>query len=170
MGILDGWTFCPRCAAVTERREGNVSCPACGWIGWANSIPAVQAVVERDGCLLLVRRALDPGRGLWDFPGGFLDEGEQPLDGLRRELREETGLDVEPGEFLAAFLDPYDGRFVLGLTWAATAPSGDPRPDDDVAELRWFAPDEIPSAGEFAFPSHPGLAELWVSRRTRHHA
>jgi ADP-ribose pyrophosphatase YjhB (NUDIX family) len=168
MSILDGWRFCPRCSAVTERGEDHVRCPECDWIGWANSVPAVQAVVERDGRLLLVRRALDPGRGLWDFPGGFLEEGEHPLDGLRRELREETGLEVELGEFLGAWLDPYDGRVVLGLTWAATAPAGEARAADDVAELHWFAPAELPAPEEFAFPSHPELASLWASRRNEH--
>jgi 8-oxo-dGTP diphosphatase len=127
----------------------------------------VQAVVERDGRLLLARRALDPGRGLWDFPGGFLEEGEHPLDGLRRELREETGLEVELGAFLGAWVDPYDGRCVLGLTWDAVSRDGDPRPGDDVAELRWFAPDELPAPEEFAFPSHPDLASLWAARQAR---
>lgn len=127
-------------------------------------MPAVQGLVERDGRLLLARRAIDPGRGMWDLPGGILDEGEHPEDGLRRELREETGLDVEPGAFLGAWLDPYDGRTILGLTYEAVAPDGEPVAADDVAELHWFAPDELPAAEEFAFPSHPEVVSLWVRR------
>ena len=60
--------------------------------------------------------AIEPRQGYWDLPGGFLEEGEEPLDGLRREFREETGLEVEPVEWLGAFVDPYDRYFVLGLT------------------------------------------------------
>jgi ADP-ribose pyrophosphatase YjhB (NUDIX family) len=161
MGILDGWRFCPRCAAATIAADDHVECPACGFVAWANSVPAVQALVERDGRLLLVRRAIDPGRGKWDLPGGFLAEGEHPLDGLRRELAEETGLDVELGEFLGAWLDPYDGRTVLGLTYAGRAGPGEGRAADDVAELRWFAPRELPEAAEFAFPSHPDVVGRW---------
>jgi len=165
MGILDGWTFCPRCASRTEAGDENVVCPRCGFVAWANSVPAVQALVERDGKLLLARRALEPGRGLCDLPGGFLREGEHPLDGLRRELVEETGLRVEPGEFRGAWLDPYDGRFVLGLTWDARVLGGELRAADDVAELWWAAPSELPAPDEFAFPSHPQVVSLWAARQ-----
>jgi ADP-ribose pyrophosphatase YjhB (NUDIX family) len=156
MGILDGWSYCPRCASPTERGAGHVRCPACGFVAWANSVPAVQGLVERDGRLLLARRAIDPGRGMWDLPGGILDEGEHPEDGLRRELREETGL--------GAWLDPYDGRTILGLTYEAVATRGEPVAADDVAELQWFAPDELPASEEFAFPSHPDVVSRWARR------
>ena len=161
MGILDSWRFCPQCGGGMRHLTGRAECEACGFVAWANSIPAVQALVERDGRLLLARRALEPRRGAWDLPGGFLEEGERPLDGLRRELLEETGLEIAIGPFVAAVVDPYDDRFVLGLTWRATPVGGVARADDDVAELRWFAPDELPRAEEFAFPSQPGLAALW---------
>jgi ADP-ribose pyrophosphatase YjhB (NUDIX family) len=123
---------------------GRLECPACGFVVWANSAPAVQALVEREGRLLLGRRALEP-----------------PLDGLRRELLEETGLEVEIGAFVAAVVDPYADRFVLGLTWRATARDGEARANDDVAELHWFAHEELPPPDEFAFPSQPGLVALW---------
>jgi ADP-ribose pyrophosphatase YjhB (NUDIX family) len=164
MPILDGWRFCPRCAAPIERGDEHVQCPGCGFVAWANSVPAVQALVERDGRLLLARRGIDPGRGMWDLPGGFLQEGEHPLEGVRRELREETGLDVQPGAFVGAWIDPYERRFVLGLTYEATAGAGEPEAADDVAELQWFAPDELPAPEEFAFPSHPEVVSLWARR------
>jgi ADP-ribose pyrophosphatase YjhB (NUDIX family) len=161
MPILEGWRYCPRCAAEVERGEDHVRCPACGFVAWANSVPAVQALVERDGKLLLARRAVDPGRGMWDLPGGFLQEGEHPLDGLRRELLEETGLELESAVFVDAWLDPYEGRTVLGLSYDVVAGPGDPLAADDVAELRWFGPGELPGGDEFAFPSHPTVVGLW---------
>jgi ADP-ribose pyrophosphatase YjhB (NUDIX family) len=166
MAILDGWKFCPRCATAIVAAEDHVSCPSCRFVGWANSVPGVQALVERDGMLLLVRRALDPGRGKWDLPGGFLREGEHPADGLLRELREETGLDVALGPFVGVWLDPYEGRTVLGLTYAGTAAPGAGRAADDVAQLAWFRPDELPAAGEFAFPSHSAVVSLWRDQHT----
>ena len=78
--------------------RGRITCAAttCGERYWANAIPGVQGILERDGRVLLARRELEPRRGHWDLPGGFLNETEAPADGLRREFREETGLDVEP--------------------------------------------------------------------------
>jgi len=125
--IFEGWRFCPRCAHELEPRErGHLVCPSCGASYWANSAPAVQGVLERDGRILLGRRAIEPRIGHWDLPGGFLEEGEEALDGLRREFKEETGLDVEPADWLGAFMDPYDNYFVLGLTWIVHA-EGEPR-------------------------------------------
>lgn len=168
MALLDGWTFCPRCAGGLRRGAGVVRCPACGFEAWAHSVPATQAVVERDGRVLLGRRAFEPSAGLWDLPGGFLDEGEPPLDGLRRELREETGLEIEPTQFLGVWLDEYDGRTVLALTWLARPVSGEPAAADDVAELRWFGADELPAPQELAFPSFVEILSLW--RRRHEHA
>ena len=163
MGVLDGWRVCPRCAAELERHEGrHLACPSCGSQYWANSAPAVQGVLERDGHVLLGRRAIEPSLGRWDLPGGFLEEGEEPLDGLRREFLEETGLEVEPVDWLGAFLDAYNAYFVLGLTWVVHG-DGDPRPADDIAELRWFARDELPV--EMAFASQQHVLRVWAARK-----
>jgi ADP-ribose pyrophosphatase YjhB (NUDIX family) len=162
MGILDGWRTCPRCSHELEQRErGHLACPDCGSQFWANSAPAVQGLLERDGRLLLARRAIEPGVGLWDIPGGFLEEGEEALDGLRREFAEETGIEIEPVEWLGASIDPYDGYFVLGLSWLVRG-EGEPRAADDVAELAWFSADELPD--EMAFPSQAGILRRWASR------
>src|SRR5262249_19713272 len=89
-------------------------------------------------------------------------EGEAPLDGLAREFREETGLVVRPLEWLGTHVEPYDNYFVLGLTWLVEA-DGDPRPADDVEELAWFGPAELP--GEMAFPHQSELLRAWAARQ-----
>ena len=164
MGILDGWRFCPRCAADGEHREGSFVCPACGYVAWSNPVPGAQAVIERDGRVLLGRRRYDPSAGLWDLPGGFLDEHEHPLEALDRELAEETGLSVHPTEFLGVWMQPYDGRNVLCLTWLATPTSGGERPGDDLVELRWFGPNELPADDELAFETYVEILSLWRAR------
>lgn len=169
MGFLDGWRFCPRCGSAGEPRDGRFGCTACGHAVWANPAPAVQALVERDGRLLLGRRAYEPSAGKWDLPGGFLEEDEHPLDALVRELREETGLEIEPQRFVGVWMEPgYQGRTVLCLTWDARVAGGAEAAADDVAELGWFAPGELPADEELAFAHFPELLRLW--RRRHEHA
>jgi ADP-ribose pyrophosphatase YjhB (NUDIX family) len=162
MGVLDGWKVCPRCTGALELEEGRARCPACGSVFYANSAPAVEGLLERDGKVLLAKRGIEPRRGYWDLPGGFLEEGEEPLDGLRREVREETGLEVDPVEWLGTHLEPYDNYFVLGLTWLV-AGEGEPRPADDVEELAWFGPGELPH--EMAFAHQDGLLHDWARKQ-----
>ena len=143
-------------------------CASCGFTAYAHSHPTACAlVVDEEGRLLLVRRAGEPDRGKWDLPGGFLEEGEHPLDALRRELREETGLEVEPLEFAGVWVDRYGGGeaapWTLNLYWTAQALSGEPAAADDVSELRWFDPAELPAGEEFAFH----LAEVVFAWRDR---
>lgn len=162
MGALDGWRFCPICGEAIDKHDDRVECRACGYVGYANSVPAVEAVcLDAGGRVLLGRRALDPGKGLWDLPGGFLHENELPLDGLRREVREETGLELEPLDFLGHWLEPYEGRVVLSLVWAVLA-SGRACPADDLVELRWFPPGELPPPDELAFIHQPDVLRAAV--------
>ena len=162
MGVLDGWRLCPRCGQELEPTHGpHLGCPACGSSYWANSAPAVQGLLVRNGRVLIGRRKIEPRKGYWDLPGGFLEEGEAPLDGLRREFREETGLDVEPVEWVGAYVDPYDAAFVLGLTWIVEA-DGEPVGADHIEELAWFGPDELPE--EMAFASQNEVLRVWAER------
>jgi ADP-ribose pyrophosphatase YjhB (NUDIX family) len=162
MGVLDNWRFCPRCGGELNQSEDHLRCASCGERYWANAIPGVQGILERDGRVLLARRAHDPRKGHWDIPGGFVDEAEHPLDALRREFREETGLDVEPAGFLRIDIEPYDHRHVFSVTWIVHA-GGEPVAADDVEELRWFGPDELPE--EMAFPGQEQVLRVWAARQ-----
>jgi ADP-ribose pyrophosphatase YjhB (NUDIX family) len=162
VGVLDGWRVCPRCAHELEKRDGgHLGCPACGSAYWANSAPAVQGLLVRDGRVLIGKRKIEPRKGYWDLPGGFLEEGEEPIAGLRREFLEETGLEVEPVEWVGAFVDPYDNYFVLGLTWIVRG-EGEPVAADDVEELAWFGPGELPA--EMAFANQDTVLRRWAAR------
>jgi len=170
VSVLDGWKFCPRCAAEVEldAEEGRVDCPSCGFRAYANSEPTASALcVDAQGRVLLARRAGGPFEGCWDLPGGFLNEGEHPLDGVRRELKEETGVEIEPLDFLGVWMDRYSedasGPATLNFYWTARIVEGEPEPEDDVAELRWFALDEIPQ-DELAFRHLPDVISTWQQR------
>jgi ADP-ribose pyrophosphatase YjhB (NUDIX family) len=168
MGALDGWAFCPLCGEAIEKIQDRAECTACGYVAYANPAPGAEAVCFDDrGRVLLGRRALDPGKGLWDLPGGFLHEDEHPLDALRREIREETALEIEPIDFLGFWLEPYDGRTVLCLAWSATV-TGEPQAGDDLVELRWFDPDGLPPPSELAFTHYPAVLSAALDRRQQH--
>ena len=110
-GLLDGWRLCPRCGHELERASAATSLLLrLGVLRQLGAGGAGRARARRPRAAR--KRAIEPRLGYWDLPGGFLEEGEEPLDGLRREFREETGLDVEPVEWLGAFLDPYNRYFV----------------------------------------------------------
>jgi ADP-ribose pyrophosphatase YjhB (NUDIX family) len=154
VGELDDWRFCPRCGEAIEKKGGHARCVACGFRAWAKPAPGAEAVIlDAAGRVLLGRRALEPAVGLWDLPGGFLEEHEHPLAGLHREVQEETGLEIEPQAFVGFYLEPYESRTVLCLTWLAKVAGGQERAGDDIAELRWFAPGELP-LDELAYSHH----------------
>jgi ADP-ribose pyrophosphatase YjhB (NUDIX family) len=163
---VDDWRYCPRCTAELERGFERVECPACGFVSHSNSEPTACALVaDAEGRLLLVRRAHDPYGGTWDLPGGFLEEAEHPLDALRRELLEETGLEVDPLDFVGAWIDRYgdgpDAPTTLNLYWTARVTGGEPVAGDDAAELRWFPRDALPPDGEIGFPNVREVLRAW---------
>jgi ADP-ribose pyrophosphatase YjhB (NUDIX family) len=162
---LDGWKYCPRCRSEVAIEDGRAECPACGLRAYASSKPTASAVcVDDEGRVLLSRRAIEPFMGQWDLPGGFLDEGEHPLDCLHRELDEEAGVDIEPGRLLGVWVDRYGGdgsaAATLNFYWTAHIVRGEPEAADDVAEFRWFAPDEVP-IDELAFEHLREVLRAW---------
>ena len=170
--MLAGWRYCPRCGASLVHHGGRVECSACGFVRYASSAPAVGALVtDGEGRVLLARRAVEPAAGLWDTIGGFLDEGEDAVAGLRREVLEEAGIEVELERFVGAFVGGYgigfDAPSVLNLVWEVRIVAGDPTPADDVSELRWFRRAALPAESELASDwLAPCLGRLDPSRAT----
>jgi ADP-ribose pyrophosphatase YjhB (NUDIX family) len=143
------------------------TCAACGRSTYLAAKPAACGVLlDPAGRVLLGRRAGDPGAGQWDVLGGFMEPGETPEQALVRELREETGLDCTVGRYLGGFPDVYgdEGEPTLNLAFAARFAAGTPRAADDVSELAWFAPGELPAPAEFAFPSSVAILAAWTER------
>jgi 8-oxo-dGTP diphosphatase len=150
--------YCPRCGGTLQRpdateRQDAATCSDCGFVFYRNSKPTCGAVVVRDGNVLLARRGVAPAQGAWDIPGGFLQHGEHPEAGLVRELFEETGVEVRPTALIGMYLDVYadddepDPDYILNIYYEAEIVSGEPRAADDVAELCWFTPDDLPTSG-----------------------
>jgi len=146
---LEEARFCPRCASSAEVSfPRSIRCPACGYRAYFNPKPVACAIPRApDGSLWLLQRAFDPGRGLWTFPGGFVDLGESVEDAARREVREELEIDVELGELVGVY-SREDDRIVL-IVFEAVA-LGEARTTEEATEVRAFAPEDIPW-GELAF-------------------
>lgn len=140
--------FCPADGTPLgdPRPSGGVTCPGCGRSWYRNSAPTVGAVILRDGRALVTVRAIEPEKGKVDVPGGFLEIGEHPVEGLMREVREELGVEVEVGErpvLLATHTYGPEGVWVLAMGFRARIVDGEPRPADDVAEVRWISAGEV---------------------------
>jgi ADP-ribose pyrophosphatase YjhB (NUDIX family) len=142
---LEQTRFCPRCGAAAPRIDfpRSLSCEACGFASYSNPKP-VACAIPRDratGGVILLRRGFDPGKGLWTFPGGFVDLGESVEDAARREVREELEIEVELGGLVGVYSRAED-RVVL-VVFAALA-LGTPRPTAEATEVRAFAAADLP--------------------------
>jgi 8-oxo-dGTP diphosphatase len=117
--------------------------------------------------VLLSKRAIAPMEGKWDLPGGFVEEGEHPVDCLRRELREEAGVGLGGEWLLGIWMDRYEYKrrvvATLNVYYGARIAEGTPEPSDDVAEFRWFRPDEVP-LDELAFAHIADVLSAWRAR------
>jgi len=139
---------------VPRKLEGRTRevCPRCGHIAFRNAKPCVVLLIERNGALLLVRRAIAPYKGWWDLPGGFLEENEHPLDGAVREAREETGLRIAVDEFVGIYMDRTSDWQTLNICFRTHIVGGRERAGSDAEALRWFSSDELPR--RIAYPRH----------------
>ncbi|MBC8446424.1 MAG: NUDIX hydrolase [Chloroflexi bacterium] len=106
-------------------------------------------VVRDDGCVLLVQRGQDPGKGRWGLPGGLVELGETLAEALRREVGEECGIEIEPGE-VVGIIEPRvrdeQGRLrfhYVVIDLLATYRSGQLQATSDVSDARWVHPDEL---------------------------
>jgi ADP-ribose pyrophosphatase YjhB (NUDIX family) len=101
---------------------------------------------DERGRVLLGRRGIEPHQGDWNAVGGFLLYGEDPLVGLRREVKEELGVACEVDEFITMAADTYgaNGPALMNAYFTVRLAPGAMRPQDDVTELRWFPLDGLP--------------------------
>jgi 8-oxo-dGTP diphosphatase len=163
--------FCPHCTAPLEQRTafGRVrpACPRCGFVHLQDPKLGVAVLVEREGAVLLVRRAVEPALGRWGLPAGFVEFDEHPRAAAARECREETGLEVQVGSLLEVrhYQADFRGPGVV-LIYAARMVGGHLSPDDDVSHARFFRPDELPPDEDIAFASNREALALWRQRKS----
>jgi ADP-ribose pyrophosphatase YjhB (NUDIX family) len=159
--------FCPLCggalaleAIPPDQREHPV-CGRCRFIYYLNPKVVGCTIPERDGRLLLTRRTINPSRGRWTFPGGYVDFGETVTDAAMRETWEETGLKVDLTGLVGVYT--YPGAPVI-IVYGARVTSGTLTSCSENDLLEWMTPDEIPWE-QLAFPSTRDALRDWVGAR-----
>src|SRR5436305_5032994 len=134
--------FCSDCGgSMGMRKVAGVDrrvCTACDRVHYVDPKLAVGVAVFRDDRILLVRRSMDPGRGRWSVPGGYVDIGQDPRAEAAREVMEEARLVVEVGAVIDVFLNPPDEGSPIFVLYAAGWLSGERTPSDDADDSRFF--------------------------------
>jgi ADP-ribose pyrophosphatase YjhB (NUDIX family) len=135
--------FCPRCAQPAEiAYPRSITCSHCGYGAYYNPKPVAAAIpVTTTGEIILLRRAFEPGKDLWTFPGGFVDLGESVEQAAHRETREELGIAIELGPLVGVYSRP-DSHVVLIVFAARTAE--EPRATEEAIEVRRFSRRAMP--------------------------
>lgn len=155
MNYLDGFKYCPYCKGDLQVREVpgekiRPACIECGWIHWKNPIPTAVVVIPVGDKYLMVKRAIDPQKGDWCHPGGYIDYLETPTTAGVREVKEETGLDIKiVGQLGPPFITE-SNHLVTVLEGEIIG--GEMQAGDDAAELALYTADALPP--NIAFPQH----------------
>ena len=159
---------CSRCGAALrlgmvpgEDRE-RLACDACGFVAYVNPRLVVTCLSVTDaGEVMLLRRGIEPGRGLWAQPGGFMEIDETVEAGAVRETLEETGLLVEPGHIVGLYTRPEAA--IVVIAFEARIVGGAATLTPEALEVRPFAPEAIPWP-EIAFRTSEWALRDWVRR------
>jgi ADP-ribose pyrophosphatase YjhB (NUDIX family)/ribosomal protein S27AE len=162
------YRFCPRCGnrlGVRVLKRGDperLVCESCGFVFYLGPKLVAGAIFELDGGIVLIQRDIEPGYGKWTFPGGFVERGERAEAAARREVLEESGLEIEVGEILGLYT--YDGQVPAIAVFAARVVRGKPVPLDETLDVRSFPRDALPW-NELAFPSTEQALEDYLAQR-----
>lgn len=162
---MEAKTHCHFCGGVLTRRfaEGRerLYCRPCARPIYENPIPATcMVVVNTADQVLLVKRSVDPRKGMWCLPGGFIEQGEPPEAGALRELAEETGLTGLIKKLLGVRTTPstqYGSVLMVG--YLVTDTHGTPVAGDDASQVRWFSIRDLPPV---AFDSHQRFLDQYL--------
>lgn len=154
-----GYRFCPLCGEILIEKEldgtDRLKCSheGCDFIYYQNPVPAAGAIIVDSDRLLLVKRAHPPRIGWWCIPAGFMEWREHPEQTAVRELKEETGLNIE----ITSLFDIYSGtddpraNAVL-ILYLAKVTGGELEAADDALEVKYFDFNDLPE--EIAFEAH----------------
>lgn len=158
--------YCVNCGTRLEPRtvEGREleGCPGCGFVLWHDPKVVTLVVVEDErGDVIVGRRGIEPGYGLWCLPGGYVNDDEHPADSAARECREEIGADVEITGLLGVYhIRKHGAPSMVGIAYRARLRPGQvPVAGSEMLEVGAFPGDRLP---ELAFTSHREAVTDWL--------
>lgn len=159
---------CPLCGALlalaeVEGRERRC-CAGCAFVLYENpAAAAAGVVVDETGRVLLIHRAIEPYRGFWALPAGYQELDEHPSQTAAREIREESGIEVEVMELIDLLFLPEDARKPANLAVFLCRPTGGTlHPGHDADDAAWFDIERLPA--KLGFDNGPRIRE-WLRRR-----
>lgn len=138
--------FCGRCAAPTEQASGEraMRCPSCGLMAFPRLAPAMIVLIERDDGRVLLARNVSFPMAMYSCLAGFVEPGETLEEAVRREVKEEVGVDVDGITYWGSQPWPFPHSLMLGFV-ARYAGGEICCAADEIADARWFAHDELPA-------------------------
>ncbi len=170
--IETAYLYCPRCGAKSKASPAvPFRCAECNFANFFGPVGAVGAIVtDGEGKVLFVRRAKNPGKGMWGLPGGFIDRGESGEQALCREVLEETGLTVTQCNYLLSAPNNYNYQGlvapVIDLFYTCEV---EPGPielvDGELDHYEWARPSED-YLSHMAFESNRKALEYWASQQS----
>ncbi len=142
------YRFCPVCGAglqtavIKKNEPARLLCSECEFVFYLDPKLVACAVVEMDQKLILLKRGINPGRGRWVVPGGYVDRGEEVEAAALRETMEECGIDIRIKNLLGVY--SYPGKLEVIIVYVAEYMTGDLIAGDENVEVKLLSPDEIP--------------------------
>ena len=157
--------YCPRCAAelVAKFVHGRhrPTCPECGLVQYLGPKVAVGCILTLDDKLIFNRRTIEPGRGLWTFPSGYVDLGEDVCAAAVREAREETGMEVQLDRLVGVYGN--SDRSVVFVVYAGSVLRGQLSAGDEADAIGLFSEHDLP---DLAFEHDRDILADWSNGRS----
>lgn len=152
---MNNYKYCPLCAAPLSSgmRYGRIRkyCTECSFINYENPLPTTVALAETDGKILLIKRGIEPLKGIWILPSGFMELGETPEEACLRELKEETNMEGVIKELIGVFhnITPMYGD-IISLIYHVNLTPAIPQAGDDAEGVALV---DIEKIGDLGFKS-----------------